>query len=108
MRYKIRLREARDYFDRRRPFDCNGTLRGTPGSAAVTYGRLPRMWQNFHRQFEAFICYTVWSYQTPIAWVMRSGEVVVPPVRYSPTTSRHAQTLRLEFSPAPEVDEEAA
>lgn len=37
--------------------------------------------------------YVVWSYSTPIAWTSESG-TVVPPVRYSVTTSQHQSTAR--------------
>ena len=69
---------------RREPFtgsNLTGGSRGTVGS----FGRLPGEWRD---QFcEDQPDYVVWSYATPIAWHGRRGWVV-PPVRYSPTTSR--------------------
>ncbi|MEU8327330.1 hypothetical protein [Micromonospora sp. NPDC048839] len=39
--------------------------------------------------------YVVTSYGTPIAWVTVAGEVVIPPVTYNPTISRHQALARL-------------
>lgn len=45
--------------------------------------------------------YVVRSYETPIAWVEVTGEIVVPPVRYSHTTTQHqylaARALGVNF-----------
>jgi hypothetical protein len=38
--------------------------------------------------------YVVYSYDTPIAWVTLAGEVVIPDVRYSATTSQHQAAAR--------------
>lgn len=35
------------------------------------------------------ITYTVYSYQTPIAWVTDNGTVTISPDGYSPTTRNH-------------------
>lgn len=35
------------------------------------------------------IVYSVWSYATPIGWLVEGEGWVIPPVRYSSTTSRH-------------------
>lgn len=109
MRYKIPLREASAAFDQRRPFDCNGTLRGDSGRP-ISYGWLPRVWVNYIQQFSYMITYTVRSYQTPIAWAMRDGRVIVPPVSYSQTTGRHQRMLGLRQSPpiVVDTDEEVA
>lgn len=40
------------------------------------------------------IHYTVISYRTPIAWVNDAGEVTIPDVHYSPTTSRQQGLCR--------------
>ena len=72
-------------------FQSYGALRASFDSHP-TRGSLPAEW--FVRLLddmaasggEMFILY---SYKTPIAWRTSSGEVVVPPVRYSVTTSKH-------------------
>jgi hypothetical protein len=61
---------------------------------------LPNEWCQYLRQFGQHITYSVMSYQTPVAWVMRDGRVIVPPVRYSQTTGRHMQALGVRWSPA--------
>jgi hypothetical protein len=38
--------------------------------------------------------YIIYSYETPIAWVTLAGEVVIPAIKYSQTTSRHATVAR--------------
>lgn len=38
--------------------------------------------------------YYVYSYSTPIAWVCADGEVVIPDVKYSSTTSRQQSLCR--------------
>lgn len=43
---------------------------------------------------EEQVDYVVWSYATPIAWHTPEGWVV-PPVKYSPTTTQHQHTARM-------------
>ena len=38
--------------------------------------------------------YVVWSYRTPIAWVKTNGEVVIPNIKYSVTTTRHQSVVK--------------
>jgi len=40
------------------------------------------------------VMFTVLSYRTPIAWVLRNGTVVIPEDRYSRTTSNHQGMCR--------------
>ena len=70
---------------RREPF-TGSNLQGGPRGTVGSFGYLPGEWRD---QFVADRPdYVVWSYATPIAWHGHRGWVV-PPVRYSPTTSRH-------------------
>lgn len=39
--------------------------------------------------------YVVYSYRTPIAWVSKDGEWVVPDVKYSATTTNHQNIVRV-------------
>lgn len=39
--------------------------------------------------------YVVYSFWTVIAWVLKTGEVVIPEVRYSQTTTGHQRMCRL-------------
>ena len=54
------------------------------------------------RDAEGQQLYVVYSYATPIAWVLPNGTVRFPAVRYSMTTSRHqGQAARgLDVTPA--------
>jgi hypothetical protein len=63
----------------------------TPNSQPYGTGVLPHAFAHeFNRAADAgIISYVVYSYATPIAWVLKNGEVIVPAVRYSVTTSRH-------------------
>jgi hypothetical protein len=46
------------------------------------------------------IRYTVFSYSTPIAWVLTDGTKVMPDVKYSTTTSNHQGIAREALLPA--------
>jgi hypothetical protein len=71
-------------------FTTHGALSAVRG--AVTYtGSLPGDWGGVYASFRRTneIRYTVLSYETPIAWVTTSGDVYLPSVKYSRTTSAH-------------------
>jgi hypothetical protein len=74
-------------------FDTYGALRATDW---VSYtGRLPREWdRQYGEDLRSGIRYTVLSYATPIGWVTTAGEVKIPDVSYSVTTSRHQSQVR--------------
>lgn len=95
----IPLREASSRFQDREPFNCNDTLLGYRGAPTST-GYLTNEWVRYIRQFGRGITFVAMSYATPIAWVMVDGRVIVPPVRYSQTTSRHLRALGVSWSPA--------
>lgn len=60
-------------------------------------GRLPQEWTARYRADleQPGIAYVVLSYSTPIAWVRRDGQAVIPDEYYSPTTTRHQSITRL-------------
>ena len=70
---------------RREPF-TGSNLRGGPRGTVGSFGRLPDEWRRVYQEDNPD--YVVWSYATPIVWHGRHGWRV-PPVRYSPTTTRH-------------------
>lgn len=74
----------------REPFATHGALHAVEGGVFDT-GRLPEPYRAAYLDAwsDARITYTVLSYRTPIAWVLQDAEVVIPPVKYSPTTSGH-------------------
>jgi hypothetical protein len=41
--------------------------------------------------------YVVYSYGTPIAWVLKRGDVVIPDVKYSVTTTNHQSQCALNL-----------
>ena len=41
--------------------------------------------------------YVVYSYETPIAWLLKDGTVIVPNVRYSNTTTNHQSLCRIHL-----------
>lgn len=88
----------------RNSFETFGAMRASTGADVHRDGlrswdsRLP---ENYRQEFNAAahagrVVYVVWSYNTPIAWVLddvTTGEVVIPPVKYSVTTSKHQGAL---------------
>lgn len=90
---RVRLSNVYPYVREFRDFDCNGTLRGTH-KVHQSFGQMP---QEYGRQYldaqGAVDFYAVYSYDTPIAW-FSNGAWFVPPVKYSPTTSRHLSAIR--------------
>ncbi|GAA4100962.1 hypothetical protein [Actinomadura miaoliensis] len=91
------------------PFDTHGAMSATPYAPGST-GRLPLAWARRYDddRRSSGIIYTVRSYATPIAWVRADGRMVVPPVTYSPTTTRHQNLCRAWLGTAVAVGEDAA
>lgn len=79
----------------REPFTTYGALRAELGGSPWNTGRLPEPWSAKYADDarDNLITYTVFSYSTPIGWVLTDGTVVVPPVKYSITTSGHQGML---------------
>lgn len=93
---KISLRDVPRYWQARKPFDANGTLRGErcpDGWSHSYHGRLSGDDLQALRDSEGRIAYIVCSYATPIAWVMRDGTEYKVKQRFSVTTSRHMRRL---------------
>ncbi len=80
---------------KREPFDSHGAMTAIPCAPAFT-GRLPAEWASRYRDGNQSpgIVYTVRSYATPIAWALASGEITIPEVSYSITTTRHQNLCR--------------
>lgn len=78
----------------RQPFTTHGALSATDRQS-YRVGRLPQWWADRYRSDAdaGRITYQVYSYSTPIAWVLDDGTVTMPQVRYSITTSRHQGLL---------------
>jgi len=70
------------------PFAGN-SVSGSGGPAYGT-GQLPVEYHSDARK----ATYVIYSYATPVAWRRRSGEWVVPAVRYSVTTSKQLGCIR--------------
>jgi len=76
--------------DHFKAFDI-GNVRGTQ-CKPYQYGRLPSFLVD---QLKATnVVYTIYSYQTPIAWY-NGTEWVIPDVKYSSSTSGHQSKIRL-------------
>ncbi|UQA91654.1 hypothetical protein [Streptomyces halobius] len=93
-RLATRSWQAREALARREPYNTYGAMRAEEGGS-WSAGRLPEPWRE--RYLNAYrdnrITYTVLSYHTPIAWVLDDGEVIVPDVKHSRTTTRHQDLL---------------
>lgn len=59
-----------------------------------TTGKLPAVWAQTFRDVLGVHQFVVWSYATPIAWVTQHGEIVIPDVHYSTTTSKYQGKCR--------------
>lgn len=85
----------------REPFTTYGSFRAVLGATWDT-GRLPDPYRS--QYLDAWsddrITYTVLSYRTPVAWTLDDGTVVIPPVKYSPTTTGHQALLYALERPA--------
>jgi hypothetical protein len=81
--------EAAGHVFRREPFKI-GSLSGSTGTyAGWATGDLPQE----YRGLVINAPYVVRSYETPIAWISNEGEIVIPSVRYSNTTTQHQRLV---------------
>ncbi|GAA0505282.1 MULTISPECIES: hypothetical protein [Streptomyces] len=84
---------TREALARHEPFDTYGAFRAVDGYHLPFGNRLPPRWRDQYIEDAAEVMFTVLSYRTPIAWVLRCGAVVIPNVKYSRTTSGHQALL---------------
>lgn len=94
MSKRIPNRDVPAKWQSRAPFEnTNRTLYS--GTYAYTYGMLPQEWRDKleEAQENGDVTYIVFSFETPIAWVLKDGTEVKPPVKYSVTTSKHQGKL---------------
>ena len=77
------------------PFRSHGAMSAYAFALSRT-GRLPMAWVDVYRsdRENPGILYVVYSYATPIAWIRADGEVVIPDIGYSLTTTRHQGMCR--------------
>ena len=77
-------------------FTTSGALKGIADPYWIETGRMSREDAHALRtaQNEVGIDYIVFSYGTPIAYLIKRGEWVVPDAKYSVTTSKHQSTIR--------------
>lgn len=99
MANRVNLKTVYGAVLKRESFECNTTLIGHSkrfGYGSTRIGWLPSKFMGeFHDAKEASDFYVVVSYATPIAWYA-NGKWRVPDVKYSPTTSRHLQAIRIK------------
>jgi hypothetical protein len=97
----VTTRKAHEVIANRIDFKTSGALKGEwqIPSLMPYAGRLPReyadKYNESHRVARGYNenIYVVWSYATPIAWYTESEGWVIPPVKYSPTTTKHQGNL---------------
>lgn len=85
-----------------RSFETHGALWATDDETEMAtrgVGQLPEPWATPLKSAlrETLVSYVVYSYQTPILWVMYDGTVISPAHKYSVTTSRHQNLVRSNF-----------
>lgn len=80
----------------RAPFSVSNFLATTEPTAYDQLGHLPQSFRNKLGQqlIDCRVTYVVYSYETPIAWVVDGHTVVIPDVRYSLTTGKHQKLVR--------------
>lgn len=80
-------------------FTTHGALSATDNFYDMPCGRLPEKTARMFREAvnSSLIEYAVYSYGTPILWVMYEGTVISPDHSYSPTTNKHQVWVRNEF-----------
>lgn len=80
-----------------KPFDRKGfSMKGIQG-AVTHFGKMdPEDIESYEYHARVNdVLYTVVSYATPIAWVLRNGTVVMPEAGYSNTTKQHKALCRV-------------
>jgi len=95
-KYPTNSWRAREALMDHKSYETGGAMRAVQGSTTGWFngnGQLPPVWAERYRADEPNVVYTVMSYRTPIAWVLTSGEVVIPDVKYSRTTTGHQGLL---------------
>lgn len=93
-RYATNSWQARQALAERRPYNTYGAMRAEEGSNGYAgWLREPYRASYLNAWRDNKITYTVYSYSTPIAWVLDTGEVIEPPIKYSVTTSKHQGLL---------------
>ena len=77
-------------------FKTNGALKGVAKPEWIDHGKISVRDYNFLRGDRNYygIDYVIYSYSTPIAWLRGDGEWAMPAADYSPTTTRHKNTIR--------------
>ena len=90
--YRVAQRNVAGYIEAGLPFVASA-LRGTVG-APDWCGRLDGDDLTLWRETGDGATFTVWSYDTPIAWRMADGSWVMVSGRFSVTTSKHQGVVR--------------
>lgn len=86
--------QAREALIKRFPYTTSGAMRATQGPQPLPWGhRLPTEWQERYRADQDRMTYIVWSYDTPIAWVLDDNSVVKVDYKWSRTTTGHQGLL---------------
>lgn len=99
-----RNHHATDLISKRQDFTNNdgtftGITFGPNTSDPDSWGELPNQWIDLIKQSihaaGPLLVYIVYSYETPIAYAIGTGDLFMPDVAYSVTTSKHQGVARL-------------
>lgn len=82
------------------PFRRSGYSMSAHSGPQDGHGQMPADAAALYEADRPHIAYTVVSYHTPIAWVLNDGQVRVPDVRYSATTTQHQSMCRVHLNRA--------
>lgn len=78
----------------RRDFATSGAMRGERGNYASGFSRLRGEALDAWKRDVDRVCYVVYSYETPIAWFVKSRGWVLNRKSYSPTTGTHQSAVQ--------------
>jgi hypothetical protein len=85
--------QAREALVERSPYTTGGAMSATGAKPLPWNHRLPHEWAVKYATEYDHITYVVWSYNTPIAWVLDDDSVVKVDHKWSITTSGHQGML---------------
>lgn len=94
MTIRTTIRNAETFIRDAVPFNA-GNFWAEDRAVMISLGHLPRHLDRFWHAERRNVDYVVYSYATPIAWRLKSGEWKYPEVTYSMTTTRHQHVTRM-------------
>lgn len=93
-KFPTRSWRAREALADRMPYTTHGAMYASVEAHSLPWGhRLPKPWAERYERERERMTYVVWSYSTPIAWVLDNGTVVKVDHKWSIATTKHQGLL---------------